>query len=206
MHLYNNSINVVLVGDWNRLYIQPDWITTEIFEDTEIEIGVEGQGSDFRISYKKDKIAIKPTQRRVTFLCDDIETDTLEMLARCVNNYLHKAHTPELFAYGFNAKYFDLEDMRLADVFDRVPDRDAFLNLGYEIRTSEISRSLVKDGKTIKVKCSMNQGETEIHFNEHHEKPKKDFAEISGDQLTEFIKDCNAILEELGYEIEDGAE
>lgn len=206
MHLHNNSISVVLVGDWNKLYIQPDWITKEIFEDTEIEIGVEGQGSDFSISYKKDKIAVKPTQRRVTFICVDVKTNTLAMLARCVNNYLCKAHTPELLAYGFNAKYFDCEDKRLADVFDGVPDRDTFLNLGYEIRTSEISRSLVKDGKMINVQCSMDQGKTEIHFNEHHAKPEKESTEISGEQLTEFIKDCTDILEGLGYEMEDGTE
>ena len=63
----NDSLTVVLVGDWNKLYIQPDWVANNIYETEEIEIGVNGQGSDFSVSYRCDNVIISPDQGKVVF-------------------------------------------------------------------------------------------------------------------------------------------
>ena len=36
MVFLNDSLTVVLVGDWNKLYIQPDWVANNIYETEEI--------------------------------------------------------------------------------------------------------------------------------------------------------------------------
>ena len=35
MVFINDSLTVVLVGDWNKLYTQPDWMASNIFEAEE---------------------------------------------------------------------------------------------------------------------------------------------------------------------------
>lgn len=62
MFFLNDSLTVVLVGDWNKLYIQPDWMASNVFEKEEIEIGINGQGADFSVSYRRDGIIISPGQ------------------------------------------------------------------------------------------------------------------------------------------------
>ena len=48
----SDSITIVLLGDWNKFYIQPEWVATNVFESEEMEIGIEGQDAEFHISYR----------------------------------------------------------------------------------------------------------------------------------------------------------
>lgn len=204
MHLVGDSITVVLVGDWNKLYIDPAWVANNVFESANIDIGVEGKGSLFSISYKKNNVIIKPTQTKIVFSSTDAQQETLEFLSKCVNNYIEKSFTPSLSAYGFNCNYFDEEDTRLADVFDGMSDTEAVLKLGYEIETSQIKRKLSKNGKIINMECDLDHTKTTIHFNEHHASPEKDDVIINTDTINEFIKEAQDIVESFGYEIEVG--
>ena len=36
MRLLDNSITIVILGDWNKMFIQPDWIAHNVFESEEI--------------------------------------------------------------------------------------------------------------------------------------------------------------------------
>lgn len=38
MVLIEDSLSVVLVGDWNKLYIQPDWMAQHIFEKKNLKL------------------------------------------------------------------------------------------------------------------------------------------------------------------------
>lgn len=202
MNLKNDSVNVVLLGDWSKFYIQPDWVAANIFESPEIEIGVEGHGVEFRISYKKDNVVIKPEQTKIVFSSLDIKKETLGVLSKCVKNYLEKASTPNFIAYGFNCDYVDEEDTRLANVFDSISDAEAILALEYTIEATKVSRKIIKNGKTVSMDCYMEQLKTTIHFNEHHSDPQNDPLNISVDILLNFIGETQNIVKGLGYEIE----
>ena len=202
MKLRNDSITVVILGDWNRLFIQPDWVAGNVFETPEIEIGIEGAGSSFSVTYKKDMVLMKPTQSKVEFSIIGVQDETLKSLEKCINNYLKKAYTPVITAYGFNADYVDAEDTKLAEVFDTMSDADIVSDLGYEIKASEIKRSLIKDEKIINMQCKIDHTITTIHFNEHHPNSDKIQVEISADKLRNFLEETKKIVEGLGYEIE----
>ena len=77
MVLVNDSLTVVLVGDWNKLYIQPDWMASNIFEKEELEIGVNGQGTDLSVAYRGDGVIISPSQSRMVFSVINTDDDTL---------------------------------------------------------------------------------------------------------------------------------
>ena len=49
-----DSLTIVLLGDWNRFYIQPNWIADNVYGRQEIEMGVNGQGIDFSVTYRCD--------------------------------------------------------------------------------------------------------------------------------------------------------
>lgn len=201
MHLINDSVSIVLLGDWNRLYIQPDWIADNVFECPEIEIGITGQGATFNVSYKKDKIVVKPRQEKVVFTTLDLQEESLQLLSKYVTNYLTKAHTPMLDAYGLNIDYVEQNDTILATVFDKMSDAEAILQMTYEIDTSQITRKLLKNGKIINMKCQLEHTTTKIHFNEHHANPQE--VTIDTASIQNFIKETQDIVKGLGYEIED---
>ena len=53
-----DSLTIVLLGDWNRFYIQPNWIADNVYGRQEIEMGVNGQGIDFSVTYRCDGVTI----------------------------------------------------------------------------------------------------------------------------------------------------
>lgn len=202
MHLVDGSVTVVLVGDWNKFYIKPDWVAGNIYENSEIEIGIEGQDTDFRVSYRKDKVNIRPSQTKMVFSAADSQLDTLNLLTKCVNNFLQKAVTPAFSAFGLNVDYEDQENARLADVFDHMEDTELLLDLGYEIGTTQVSRSLTKDGKTLNVKCTIANSKTTISFNEHHATPDADQLEITPEMMQTFLQQTDEIVRKFGYGID----
>ena len=202
MKLRNNSITVVILGDWNKLFIQPDWVAENVFETPDIEIGINGAGSLFSVTYKKDMVLMKPTQAKVEFSIIDICDEAFRSLEKYINNYLEKAYTPSITAYGFNADYDDSEDTRLAQIFDDLSDANIVSDLGYEIKASEIKRSLMKDNKIINMQCKISHTNTTIHFNEHHPNVAEKQLEISANMLKTFLEEIEKIIQGLGYKIE----
>lgn len=200
MLLVNDSITIVLLGDWNKLYIQPEWVARNVFEHPEMELGVESRGIEFHVTYKKNNVTINPSQDKVVFTASNVDQETLQFLAKCVNNYLEKATTPQLVAYGFNADYADSQTDVLANVFDSLSDTMPLFEMGFEIGSTEVSRKLIKDGRIINMNCSLVGKTTNIHFNEHHEINNSSSVCITAEKIKEFISLTGDILLKLGYE------
>lgn len=201
MVFINDSLTVVLVGDWNKLYIQPDWVANSIYGVEEIEIGVNGQGSDFSVSYKCDNVIISPDQGKVIFSAMNTDRKSLEKLSLCVNNFLTKAYTTALFAYGINGNFVDEDASIFAEVLDAMSDTSQILDNGYEIRATKINRTLSKNGKVINMDSNLVNSRLEMSFNEHHSNPKEEPV-FSFELLNGFIDECSEIVKALGYELE----
>ena len=80
----------------------------------------------------------------------------LERLITCVNNFLQRATTPILNAYGFNCDYIDSDGSQFADVIDHMTDNDGIITCGYEIKASKITRTLSKAGKIINLESVLD--------------------------------------------------
>lgn len=202
MKLVTDSITTVLLGDWSKLYIQPEWVATHIFENPEIEIGIEGRNTEFHISYRYNGVIIKPSQDKIVFTAMNAERATIENLSKCVNNYLKKAVTPSVLAYGVNIDFVDTEDMRYAEVLDSMSDATSIVELGYQIEASEVSRTLSKNGKIINMTCKLVGSKTIMHFNEHFANPDADNLNVPAEAIFQFIDDAKQIVTQFGYEIE----
>lgn len=210
MHIVPGSFSVVLLGDWNKKFIQPDWVAQNIFKNPEIEIGVEGIGSDFSISYRKNSVAIRPTQDKLIISLTNINDDTITFFSNCVKNYIEEAYTPILTAYGINIEYTDEENTKLASIFDEMADLDPIVNMGYEISATKISRSLLKNGVIMNIESTISNATTLIRFNEHHDTATND-AKCAGNGITPekmkvFLEETAAIIQGLGYELDERGE
>jgi len=202
VRIENDSLNVVLLGDWSKYFTLPDWIAEHVFESPEIEIGVDGKEEEIRLAYRKGNVVIQPRQTKVVFSSMNLQIETLNFLSKCVKNFLEQASTPNLIAYGLNCEYIDETDTRLAGVFDSISDSEAIIAMGYTVAATEIKRKLSMDGRIIHMTCRMEQSQTSIHFNEHHAFPEKDSLSVDADALRHFISETQGIVKGLGYEIE----
>lgn len=206
MHIVPGTFSIVLLGDWNKMFIQPDWVATYVYENPEIEIGVEGVGSDFTISYRKNNVVIKPTQDKIVFSLTNISDDAIVFFSNCVKNYIAKAYTPVLTAFGINIEYTDEENTKLAAVFDKMDDLDPIVDLNYEITATKVSRSLLKNGVIMNIESTISNSTTLIRFNEHHDTAKGDAKsvqnEITPKTIRGFLEETAKIVQGLGYEVD----
>ena len=203
MNLDKSSLTVVLLGDWNKLYNQPKWTAENVYCQKEIEIGVIGQGADLSITYRCNNIVIAPSQSQMTFTALDIDSSTIGYLVTCVNNFLQKATTPELSAFGFNCEFTETNCSQFADVLDSISDNSKIIENGYEIINTKISRSLNRDGKIINLDSTQNKEKTIMHFNEHHGSPVIEMPVITVELIQNFISDAKSLLLALGYDVEE---
>ena len=203
MVLVKDSLAIVLVGDWNKLYIQPEWISANVYMKNEIEIGINGQGTDLQVIYKCDGVVIAPTQNQVIFTAMNMDEKTIIALISCVNNYLKNAYTPILVAYGFNCDFIDNESRLFAEVVDSISDSLAIIGNGYEIKATTINRTIEKNGKILNIESSRTDNMTKIHFNEHNGNATDKMPEIEMDQIQAFLTGCNSLIEAFGYDLEN---
>lgn len=203
MVLVKDSLAIVIVGDWNKLYIQPEWISANVYMKNEIEIGINGQGTDLQVIYKCDGVVIAPTQNQVIFTAMNMDEKTIIALISCVNNYLKNAYTPILVAYGFNCDFIDNESSLFAEVVDSISDSLAIIGNGYEIKATTINRTIEKNGKILNIESSRTDNMTKIHFNEHNGNATDKMPEIEMDQIQAFLTGCNSLIEAFGYDLEN---
>ena len=204
MHLIDDSLAMVLLGDWNKLYTQPEWFAKTVFEEDSIDIGVENTPQSLVISYKCNDILIHPTQEKVIFTALQTSDATLDYLSKCIQNFINNSYTPQIVAYGINAKYTGSTATMLAGIIDNIPDSSVFIQNGYVIESTNINRSLKKGDQVINVNMAITGSDCLIHFNEHHgDNPS--VPTVNGSLFKSFLNSCQELLVALGYEL-DGDE
>ena len=199
----DGSLTVVLLGDWNKFYLQPDWIASNVYEKSEIELGVKGQGIDVNVTYRCDGVIIAPSQSQMLFTAENTEKTTVEKLVRCVNNFLQGATTPVLNAYGFNCEYVDSDGSQFADIIDAMGDNSDIISCGYEIKASKVIRTLAKDERILNLESSLDGGAFVLHFNEHYGTATGEMPDITVSQIEKFLEQTSKLIRAFGYEIED---
>ena len=198
-----DSFTVVLLGDWNKLYMQPDWIAQNVYEKNEIEIGVSGEGTDLSVSYRSNGVVISPKQSQITMTAPNVEIGTLDYFVNCLNNFLEKAKTPYLLAYGLNCDYVGDDSGVFATTLDSMQDNSSIIELGYEIMKSKVTITLKKGDVVLNLETTMEGSNVRMHFNEHHGDRVTQMPSITVEQVNGFFNACRNLVSALGYEIEE---
>lgn len=201
MLLINDSLTVVFVGDWNKLYIQPDWVAKHVYGKEEIEIGVNGQGSDFFVSYRSDGVIISPGQSRMLFSTTDTDNSTINNLCQCLNRFIEKAYTPQTFSYGINIEFIEENGIMFAEVLDAMSDTNAIVESGYEVISTKVHRALKSGDEVINMDSELASKNLIVSFNKHYAAADGKTT-FNAERIKDFITECYRILSGLGYEIE----
>lgn len=199
MVFLNDSLNVVLAGDWNRLYMQPDWMAEHVFEKEEIEICINGHDLALSMAYRCGGVVIAPNQSNVVFSVTGIGDEIVDNLCRCLNNFIAKAYTPQPLIYGLNADFIEEDGTPFAEVLDAMSDTNVITEKGYEIISTNISRVLKLGDKVIEMDSTLENSALRIHFNEGHTSEESE-VNFCAEDMKAFIKTCENILCGLGYE------
>ena len=201
MHINNNSLAIVLIGDWNKIYTEPEWIAKNIFKQSEIEVRVTFTNSDASLYCLAKNIIVESRTDRVVFTSKNDEKESINALVVCVNNFLLSAKSPVKVSFGYNTEYSEDNSMVFAEYLDSLPDTGTFIEEGYEIKKTDIKRVIVSDGILLNIDFRMNGPHLTVHFNEHHDK-LPDGDSISSEKLIGFIERSKRILIALGYSME----
>lgn len=200
MVFLNDSLFAVLLGDWNKLFIQPDWVSTNVFQSEEMEIRIRGVGTDCEVSYACNDVIITPAQDKLVFGVSFNSDDRLQYFADCINRFVQEASSPVKGAFGINCDFYEEDGLVFAEVSDGISDHDTLVKDGYQICATTLSRTLEKGNKVINIDFKMNNTGLNIHFNEHHEEGLN--KQLNADDFKAFINECDSILTTLGYSLE----
>lgn len=203
MKLKSGSLNVVIIGDWNRLYCNPEYITEKLFAGKEMTIEVRSRGADYITQYNYNNLIIIPTQERMQFSITDVNNDSISLLQTVVINFIKNVPSPMINAYGINVIYEDSENDLLSTIIDEIHGANDLIDYGCIMISTEIKRVMKLSGKLYNVIYSYNGNETYINFNHHNEaKCSNKDINIQSDFVQSFLDDTRGIVEASGYELE----
>lgn len=199
----NSTLTLVINGDWNKYYIQPEWIAKNVFHQTQIEMTVVGIGIDVSVSYRYNNISFTPSQNRIVFTLAKVDDNSLDLFCETIRAFFTQAFTPNIIAYGLNSDYIDSGDV-FAEELDRLSANSMLYDKGFEVVNSKINRILKYNNKIFNVNCELIGSNLKVHINEHHEKEtlKDNLISLSTEYINGYFEDCWKIVEALGYERE----
>ncbi len=195
---------VVLAGQWNIRIFSPGWVGRELFNDkkVQVEVGIGSGASNIR--YLTQELVVIPADTMIVIGIKRIDDEVLkkaEELASRILNIL--PHTP-VSGFGINFGYSIDTSETLHKLF-KLNDLDALSAKGYEVRRTEILRSLKVDNQKLNLRYTLvADGTFEAHLNFHQD---IDSANGASELLRERVLDCrtrgNTLMRDVyGLEVE----
>lgn len=157
---------VVMVGQWNPAIFSPDWVAHNLLhiENVEAQLAVGPLVTNVR--YQTETLLVIPQQDRLIVGGRNAEEATLLEMERCSKAALELlGHTP-IRALGINFGFIESDPpTEMLRTFD-LADAGALSDAGYQVRATDITRSIDIGSTILKLKMSFsNEGTVRFHFN-----------------------------------------
>lgn len=157
---------VVMVGQWNPAIFSPDWVAHNLLhiENVEAQLAVGPLVTNVR--YQTETLLVIPQQDRLIVGGRNAEDATLMEMERCSKAALELlGHTP-IRALGINFGFIESDPpTEMLRTFD-LADAGALSDAGYQVRATDITRSIDIDSTILKLKMSLSdEGTVRFHFN-----------------------------------------
>lgn len=177
MRIKDESWTIVLVGNWNKYILSPEWAAKNIFGETKLDIEFAlNLGLPPRYTSEQSHIRMIPAEDRVVFVAlksddksvrpDDECLQKMENFARTVVDTL--GYTP-ISAFGINFSFIeDTKKIDLTEFFD-LSDNKALSDFGCQFTGNEIKRRVIVDNRTLWFTISQKGEEAFFDFNFHYD-------------------------------------
>ncbi|MFZ1747728.1 MAG: hypothetical protein WAU17_17560 [Nitrospirales bacterium] len=155
-----------MVGQWNPAIFSPDWVAHNLLhiENVEAQLAVGPLVTNVR--YQTETLLVIPQQDRLIVGGRNAEEATLLEMERCSKAALELlGHTP-IRALGINFGFIESDPpTEMLRTFD-LADAGALSDAGYQVRATDITRSIDIGSTILKLKMSFsNEGTVRFHFN-----------------------------------------
>lgn len=164
MTLKEESISIVIVGNWNKYILNPKWLSENIFDNKEIEVKLS-------INFDKppimsiENIRFIPAQNKVYFFALDKTPETLKYLSKKAYKLIETLeHTP-ISTFGTNVEYVTDYNGNIDNLIN-TNDEEIFKKMDSfkEIETS-ILKTFEYNDKIINLNIKNNRKIVEFSFN-----------------------------------------
>lgn len=157
---------VVMVGQWNPAIFSPDWVAHNLLHIDNVEAQLAVGPVVTNVRYQTETLLVIPQQDRLIVGGRNAEEATLLEMERCSKAALELlGHTP-IRALGINFGFIESDPpTEMLRTFD-LADAGALSDAGYQVRATDITRSIDIDSTILKLKMSLSEeGTVRFHFN-----------------------------------------
>lgn len=196
------SLNFVLLGDWNRMFCTPEYISGKIFTGKEVILEVVKQDQDFQIRCRCNNLLIIPTQSRIQMICLDLSEDGIKEFDLSVRKLFSNIFSPQITAYGFNVTYEEESDEILPGIFDNISFAKSVIERGAKIHSSSLKQTLEYKDKKFMFDYTFENGTTTVLINQHNDTNKTSSEiQIKEGEVMTFLEEAEALLSAEGYSL-----
>lgn len=162
-----DSSNIVIVGNWNKYILSPDWIAKNVFMAEKIQVEFS-MNYDLPPRYTHENIRIVTDNDKVIFYALDHSDDALSKIEIMIKKLLGiLVHTP-VRAFGINFSY--LEETHVADLSDLflIGDNTKISDNKAVISNYTINRALDYKDSNFSFSMGYNLKDINFSFNFHY--------------------------------------
>lgn len=157
---------VVMVGQWNPAIFTPDWVAHNLLHVENVEAQLAVGPLTTNVRYQTETLLVIPQQDRLIIGGRNTEEATLLEMERCSKAVLELlGHTP-IRALGINFGFIESDPpIEILRTFD-LADAGVLADAGYQVRATDITRSIEIGSTILKLKISLSdEGTVRFHFN-----------------------------------------
>ena len=205
MKAEKNSLNLTVVGDWNRFYTDPVWISENLFEKNDKDSIIEmiKQPDKLVLRCKHHGVTIVPSQERMVIICEDFKKESLAYFIKITNSFFRKVPSPQLLAYGFNLSFHEEEDDHFAELIDGILSKTTLSENNIRLNGNSLTFIFDMDGNRFELKLNPDGNQTQITINNEYKViDNSDTIEIRDDFTEYFFSQSNKLIKAFGYEME----
>lgn len=171
MKIIDESISLVIPGNWNRHILTPNWVAKNIFqiESIQVEFAINGT---LPPRYTHDKIRFIPHHSRITFIALDINESTFESIEKMSIRLLELLpHTPTN-SFGINFQLIETEINPAVLTLFKFDDNAKIIDSCYtddcDIIESSIIRKIKLNDRDLNFTIVNKTEHTEFNCNFHY--------------------------------------
>jgi hypothetical protein len=142
MQILDGSWSIVLVGNWNRFILSPEWAGNQLFGETELQLEYPENDPTKPLRYRfTDNILFIPANHRVTTIAQDPYSDQMLLKIVEANKRLVQtlSYTP-ISAMGMNFGFEERpENFELLPIFE-FADAQHLNEINFDANAFEIKR------------------------------------------------------------------
>ncbi|MBQ3460315.1 MAG: hypothetical protein IJH14_06560 [Solobacterium sp.] len=202
MKYVENTLSIVFVGDFNRKYINFDWLSKNVFKESSIEMGVSIQDEQATISYGVDDIIIIPNQKKIVFQIKGMNDNKLEHFSECVCSFLNNIPERLISAYGINSNYTEEDTLLISKEIDSLDSQKGLVRNGFNLLGMTSRRQIEKKDIIYNISISTNTNMTSISINEDYQGIKEN-PKINKETFIKHFERTKEIIESFGFIMEE---